>query len=110
MRTTLLVITFLILMAVSTKEVLAIGLLLPFGGRVLNISPNLDFACPVGPQIITVGPPRPFTAIFTNAPFLVRNGPTKTGAWVIGLASPPVPPCLPIVFIMGTSKGGIGLF
>ena len=86
------------------KSQAAIGPLRPFGGRILNIAPNLDPLCPAGTNILTAGLPAPIVAIFTNVPGLVVNPPASQGAWVLGLALPPIPPCLPIVFLMGVSR------
>ncbi|MEK7464568.1 MAG: hypothetical protein AAB617_02195 [Patescibacteria group bacterium] len=86
------------------REVSAIGLLSPFGGRIIAISPNLDALCPVGTHIITIGLPKPRVAIFTNTPPLVKNGPARVGKWAIGLTLPGIPPCLPVVRTMGVSK------
>lgn len=90
----------------ANSSVSAIGLLRPFGGKVLSITPNLDVLCPSGASIVVVGLPTPIIAAFTNVPGLVINGPTGTGNWVLGFATPPVPPCLPTVFLMGTSRSG----
>lgn len=86
------------------KASAAISLLKYFGGKVVAITPNLDPFCPAGTNIITVGPPKPIVAIFTNTPLTVKNGPTKIGSWVVGIASRAVPPCLSVVVLMGTSK------
>jgi hypothetical protein len=92
----------------SIKETSAISVFRPFGGRILAITPNANPACPAGTHIVTVATPAPIIAIFTNVPAVVRNGPARTGAWTLGFATPPVPPCLPIVapLMMGVGKIG----
>lgn len=84
----------------------AISIFSPFGGKVLTIAPIVvNPLCPANVGfVITVSFPKPIVAnLSINAPPFVRGGVAKIGSWTIGLVTPPVPPCLPIVTIMGVN-------
>lgn len=87
----------------------AVSLLQPFGGRVLSVVPIIvNPLCPANVGfVMAVGPfPSPIIAsIPTFTPPFVKGGVALSGNWVLGLATPALPPCLPIVTIMGASFG-----
>ncbi|MFH0712321.1 MAG: hypothetical protein V2A55_00455 [Candidatus Jorgensenbacteria bacterium] len=89
---------------VLVEKAFAMSILRPFGGRILAILPNLNPYCPAGTNIAIIGPPVPTTVLFTNSPPLVKNGPAKIGSWALGLATPPILTCPPVVFTMGVSS------
>lgn len=85
----------------------AISVFKPFGGKIISVVPIVvNPICPANAGfLITIGPlPVPIVASILNiSPPLVRGGVAKPGSWAIGIATPAVPPCLPIVFLMGVS-------
>lgn len=89
----------------------AISIFKPFGGRILTLEPIPTVINPLCPAnvgfVIAVGLlPAPIVAsIFPNTFPLVRGGTAKVGSWALGLATPAVATCLPIVILMGVSSG-----
>lgn len=100
----IIILVCLFLTPVSVKKASAVSILRPFGGRILAILPNLNPYCPAGTNIVIIGLPVPVTAVFTDSPPLVKNGPAKIGSWALGFATPPILTCPPVVFIMGVSS------